>query len=81
MSKYSGTYLNDQICEAVGVNPKTVYRVILDCRVGKIAKVITHGFVESDDGKIDRFKRVVKHYELRPSRIHNEGTSRKGEIE
>ena len=66
MTKYSGTYLNDELCHAVGIDPTSVYRVIVDCRVGQIAKVITHGFVETDDGKIDRLKRVVRHYELKP---------------
>ena len=74
MTKYSGTYLNDQICEAVGVKPESVYRVIVDAKVGEIAKVITHGFVESDDGKIDRLKRVLRHYELRP-KDHEGGKS------
>lgn len=66
MSKYSGKYLNDQICQAVGVNPNSVYRVIVDCQLGEVAKVITHGFVETDDGKIDHLKKVIRHYELRP---------------
>ena len=66
MSKYTGTYLNDEICRAVGINPSSVYRVIVDLKVGEIAKVTTHGFVETDDGKIDRLTRVLKHYELKP---------------
>ena len=64
--KYTVGYLNDVICQAVGIDPKSVYRVIVDCQVGEIAKVITHGFVETSDGKLDFLKKTVRHYELRP---------------
>lgn len=63
---YTGTLLGDEICKAFGLNPQSVYRVIIDCKVGEVAKVITHGFVEADDGEIDYFKKVLRKYELKP---------------
>lgn len=66
MSKYTGEYLNAEICRAIGIDPNQVDRVVVDCKVGDAARVTTEGFVESDDGKIDRLKRVLRHYEIKP---------------
>jgi hypothetical protein len=64
--KYTGEYLNEEFCRAVGINPESVNRIIVDLAVGEAARVTTQGFVETDDGKIDRLKRVLRHYELKP---------------
>ena len=64
--KVTGNKLGDALARAVGINPASVYRVIIDCKVGEIARVITHGFVKTDEGKIDHLKKVVRHYELKP---------------
>ena len=66
MPFYEGRDLNDRLCKAVGVNPNTVYRVIIDSEINHIAKVITHGYVETDDGEIDLLQPILRRYELRP---------------
>lgn len=65
MSKYTGERLNEAICQAIGVDPTKVYRVVLDARVGEIARVTTFGYAETEDGKLHQFADVVKHYEIR----------------
>jgi hypothetical protein len=64
--KYTGEHLNEEFCRAVGINPESVYRIIVDLNVGEVARVYTEGFVETDDGKIDRLKRILRYYELKP---------------
>lgn len=64
--KYTGEHLNEEFCRAVGINPESVDRVVIDLAVGNAARVSTQGFVETDDGKIDRLKCVLRHYELKP---------------
>lgn len=64
--KYTGEHLNEEFCRAVGINPESVNRIVVDLAVGEVARVTTEGFVETDDGKIDRLKTVLRHYELKP---------------
>lgn len=68
--KYTSETLNRAICEAVGLDPNMVHSIVIECRAGEIAKVTAHGYAETDDGKIDRLKAVLREYELRP--IENE---------
>lgn len=64
--KYTSETLNRAICEAVGINPDTVHSIVVECRAGEIVKVTTHGYAETDDGKIDHLMSVLREYELKP---------------
>lgn len=65
----SGAFLGTALCEALGIDPTGVRRVIVDCQVGKEAKIITHSFVPEDKGNYrmvaDGFKTVLRRYELK----------------
>lgn len=60
----------------MGIDPVTVNRVIIDFRVGEIARITTHGYVESNDSRIKRLDKVLRRFELRE--IESEGGEKNG---
>ena len=39
MSSLTGRRLGAELCEAIGISPDTVYRIIIDCQVHDVASV------------------------------------------
>ena len=64
MAHYTGVELGKELCEAVGVNPENINRIIVDCRIGAAAVVITHGFADTDIEKVSELKKEIKKYKL-----------------
>lgn len=64
----SGAYVGTEICEALGIDPEGVRRVILDCETGKPARVIVHAYAMNDGKLLQPLKVELQRYELRRSK-------------
>ena len=60
----TGLALGSAFCKELGVDPDMVSRIVIDCSVMGSAKVTIYGLVDTGNGGIDRFKKIIDEYEL-----------------
>jgi hypothetical protein len=60
----SGTAIGLELCRALGIDPKPVRRICLDCQIGKEAVVKTESFAMLDDKRLDVLKQKCSGYKV-----------------
>ena len=61
MAVYKGEKVGTELCNALGISSEGVYRIVIDCQVGAVAKVDIYKYLTGVEG----IKTVLEQYELK----------------